>query len=183
MKISEEIDLLTQTKKWNELTAEERKLVEAEIGGESSYGHLRTVFFAIEEREGIALRPKQETLDSLKKAFRKHHQRDSLIAVVFSMKVPVFASIVLTAILCAAAWYFGRTSMPPVKPTTITLEKTDTVFVTRPDTITLTRVVYKTVYKDRPVVAAVTAKKSDYAKGVSMKEKEELDNFLVSGTR
>lgn len=182
MNTSEEIDLLIQTKKWNELSPEERGRVEQLVGGEEAYDRLRVLFFAMEKSDTLNMRPSPDTLKALKRKFREHHRVANPLASVLSFKLPAFAAIMLMVILSVASWYVAKRSVQP-EVTTITLEKTDTLFVTKRDTVTLTRVVYKTVYKDRPVVAAVEHDETDFVKSVNMQEKEELNNLLVSGTR
>lgn len=90
----------------------------------------------------------------------------------------------MSAFLGGLGWWIGQSSnsgsqLQMMNPVVVH----DTVFVaSKPDTIYTEKV----VYKDRQVIltrrASTDGNKSTEKNGISMKEKEELEKLLVSGT-
>lgn len=181
--MKEEIEILLETKNWSDLTEHERSFVLTEIKDEREYNQLRTFHFLSSDTE-TQLTANPAILKSLQKKFRTHHGKESFIRELIFYPVPGWATVVLFGLLVGG--YLISNTTRPVKSITKVETITDTVFVaSKPDTILIekpvTRVVYKYLQTKAPVVMA-TKHDDGGPSGVSMKDKEELDGLLVSGT-
>jgi len=80
-----------------------------------------------------------------------------------------------------SGWWLGQSEKPMSLTKIEQVLVRDTIYVaTKPDTV----VREKIIYRDRPVILTTTNPQNEtpITKGVSMKEKEDLDKLLVSGT-
>lgn len=175
---------LVQQKPYATLSPAEVEFVSQWVTSEQEYEYIRssgeklTQWFRINQ----VLGPDDQLQKRLQKQLRAVHKRESF----FGKAIKVGAGYSLTAILFAlAGWWLGQ--LRSNESTTRGLQTVylkDTVFVkTKPDTVFLDKI----IYRDRPFVLTVGAKKESEEdskgaiKGVSMKEKE-LDDLLVSGS-
>ncbi|CAN5394857.1 hypothetical protein BH10BAC4_BH10BAC4_24960 [soil metagenome] len=127
-----------------------------------------------------------EKLKSLKSIIRKEQRGAFAWYNLIQLKVPAY----VTALLVIFSGMVGWIGLPVGKKEIATLPpvKSDTIFVTKVDTVFKERIVYR-----QPVnVIAASLKKGEPAElqqkskptsvGVSMKDKEELNKLLVSGS-
>lgn len=187
MEAEEKLEHLIQTKNWGELTADEKHVVIEILGSEEAYQNLRNIDNSlIQERKSEVL-PQGHVLRSLKKEFGARHPRTSILDQFLGYRMPAYAAAIITAIVVVGAFYAGKQSIDqPIAQASFTPR--DTVYLsTVPDTVYLTKVVYRNVYRtQQQAVTSIVKNESRSAEhvtvGVNMKEKEELDNLLVSGT-
>ncbi len=166
-------------KSFSELSADELKLVNQFITNEQEYDAFR--MSGVDMRRWFLENPvagvNDKTLSGLKQELKRAHQSTVSFAwwkvsIGYAMAAIVFG---------LSGWWLGKSE----KPTTLTrIEQVlvpDTIYIaTKPDTV----VREKIIYRDRPVILTTTnpLNETPVTKGVSMKEKEELDKLLVSGT-
>lgn len=176
----ETFEKLISEKQYSELSVQEQQLVSQFVGSEQEYAQLRDS--GLEMKKWFVENPVQasdNTLGELKRELKRVHQP----YVGYSRwKVAIGYGIV--AILFAVGGWWSGQSQEPITLTNI--EKVlvhDTVFVaSKPDTILRDRI----IYRDRPPVILTTGsvpiESQKVTRGVSMKEKEDLDKLLVSGS-
>ena len=180
------LEELINAREWHELSAEEKQFILKELGPEAIFHSLKKVNTALASGQHSKVEPRDETLVMLKQKIRSKHREAFSLLRFLSMKTPAYATMLLVMIALFVGWISGKNN--PVEPIAVqTLYETDTVRVTAPaDTIFVTKV----IYRDRPplqqpimsVVQNSPMQKEVVPMGVSMKEKEELDNLLVSGS-
>jgi hypothetical protein len=183
------LDNLLGSKTWNELTAEEKTFVIEELGSEEQYNALRKVSLALVHTPKADLSPDPSIEKALKKKLKEKHSTATLWQSVFQFKVPAFASALLLILTAASSWHFGNKFSTQTEPAPRIVHVTDTVYVkSAADTVIVERVQYRYIQtKQEPdhafsIVNQVKQASTEDAKGINMKEKEELDNFLVSGS-
>jgi hypothetical protein len=188
MNTEERLDMLSQSKSWNELTDDEKKFALNELGTEEAYNSFRKVNDALADSKKAGLLPDQEILFSLKTKFRSKHEHASLLSRVIGFRVPAYATALLICVAAVCAWYVGIKTADPHLTLAPVIQK-DTVYLSAaPDTVYLTKVVYRNVYSNptkKTILSVASHEKelpASHERGVSMKEKEELDNILVSGS-
>lgn len=103
-------------------------------------------------------------------------ERKSVIRQMLAVKIPVWAAaaVVAIAMLMTMLLVSGNSGEPKVVEKFIV--KNDTLFVTRTDTVKIEKV----IYRDRGPAKIIQVRKND--SGSSMKDKEELQELLVSGS-
>jgi hypothetical protein len=185
--MEDRIEELLQTKTWDQLNGEEKKLVEEILGSRQAFENMKKIDLALSEKPAHIL-PESARLRFLKKHFQETHQANSVFVKLFAAKVPSYAVMVLVVLCVMSAWLLGRNSRDTKVISTAPVVNQDTVYLaSRPDTVFIEKVVYKNVYRERParsVVTVVNHSSSDLQQeiGVNMKEKSELDYLLVSGS-
>jgi hypothetical protein len=104
----------------------------------------------------------------------------------WQVKVPAWSTLLVAGCFAFGAWWFTSSSVKPIVEQQIVSSIVyDTVYVaSKPDTVFVQQV----VYRERPVlltktVNQVSTKSATNSNGINMKEKEELENLLVSGSR
>ena len=175
----EVFERLVSEKRYAELSGDELRLVNQFITNEQEYDAIRMSGLDMKRwfRENPVVGATDKTLSGLKREFKQAHRPQVSFAW---WKVTV--GYAMTAIMFGfGGWWLAQSE----KPTTLTrLEQVlvpDTIYVaTKPDTV----VREKIIYRDRPVILTTTNRQNEtpITKGVSMKEKEELDKLLVSGS-
>lgn len=176
----EKFEALLQGKSYGELTPAEWKFVNQWVESEEEYQALRSsaqqtaTWFKVNPVSA----PGNEVLAKLRRTLKKEkHSR----VVAFAVK-PIWGYAATALLFGGLGWWIGQPASTPVqKPIVEQVLVRDTVYMTvKPDTIFVERVVYR-----EPGILAKSPVKPEVQKdirGVSMKEKEELDKLLVSGT-
>jgi hypothetical protein len=177
----EAFEKLIAQKSYTQLLPAELKMVNQFVADEQEYETLRSSDLAMKAWfANNPVVPNDKTLTNLKLEFNKAHQRQvSLswwkVSIGYALAALVFG---------LSGWWLGQSASEKKAPLT-SIEKVlvhDTVYVaSKPDTIFTEKI----IYRDSPVILTTTNRQSEppVVKGVSMKEKEELDKLLVSGSR
>jgi hypothetical protein len=177
--MEEKLESLIQSKSWLELDDDEKTFVIEKIGSEARYDALRKVNRALVTAQKVDLSPDPSTLRDLHERLKQKRQPAFSL---WAYRMPAVASLLLFVLVGAAGWYVGRENS--IKATAF-IVKTDTVYLsTPPDTIYINKVVYRYVPKPQieDTKTIIVKNASTGSRGVSMKEKEDLEKLLVSGT-
>jgi hypothetical protein len=186
METEDRLERLIQSKAWSDLLEGEKEFVLQELGSEASYHAFRKTHLAMATFGKAKLLPDPRVLASLQSKMKQHHEQVSFFNRVFLFKVPAYAVVVLIGFISFFAW-LGR-SHPQSMVTESPVIQKDTVYIaSAPDTVYLTKVIYRNVYREQKAAVISVVENSDSGNmkssvGVSMKEKEELYNLLVSGS-
>jgi hypothetical protein len=182
--MDERIEELIQTRGWNELTPDEKKLIGELIGTEEQYEAMRKVTLGLSAVPKSDLDPSPAVLKSLRQTLRRQKGTSGFLAPVFSFRIPAYAVVLLLTAGVFITWRFQQPH-GPIQVSTNAIVTTDTVYIERPpDTVYVRQVVYR--YVNPPVekqkIFSVVREMDPGTVGVNMKEKEELENLLVSGS-
>ncbi|MGC4023341.1 MAG: hypothetical protein QM734_16045 [Cyclobacteriaceae bacterium] len=171
---------LLKQKSFKSLNEEERNFVFQFIGSEDEYESLRNTenelqaFFDREQK----LQPRNETLRKIKQS------RAIILPQNFWIRpsVPTYVVALLLIIGGAIGWWSGAQFGSEKIIVEKIVSHTDTLrIVSAPDTIVRERIIYlpsrKMILAGQP-----ETKEAVTTKGVNMKDKEELERLLVSGT-
>jgi hypothetical protein len=175
----EVFERLIAEKQYFELSTKELKLVNQFITNEQEYESFRMSGLTLKRwfRENPVVGVTDKTLYGLKQEFKRAHQPQ----VSFAWWKVTVGYAVAAIVFGFSGWWLGQSEKPMSITKTEQVLVRDTIFVaTKPDTV----VREKIIYRDRPVILTTTNPQNEtpITKGVSMKEKEELDKLLVSGT-
>ncbi|HQQ98439.1 MAG TPA: hypothetical protein PLX35_14305 [Cyclobacteriaceae bacterium] len=165
---------------WHELSESDRQWVSTLVSGETEYEALRYAELELLRHfAGSEIQPDEQLLHDLK-------QRINPLKPVQTRSLPYYSMGMAAALLIAFGWWMGLQWNQ--KPQTImpVASRVDTVFITKqPDTVWRDRVVYQKIVvasadssRMQPVVQGSLP---ETRRGISMKEKEELEKLLVSG--
>jgi hypothetical protein len=183
------LERLLESKTWNELTAEEKTFVIEELGSEEQYNAIRKVSLALVSMHKADLSPDPSLEKKLRKKLAEKHAVAPLWQSVFQLRVPALASALLVIVTALTSWYFGKQFATQPERSPQIVHVTDTVYLqTKPDTIVVERVRYRSMQRTNDqekvftVVNQVKHTETESVKSINMKEKEELENFLVSGS-
>jgi len=170
---------LVSEKRYSELSADELKLVNHFVTNEQEYDAFRISGLDMKRwfRENPVVDVTDKTFSDLKQEFNLVHQPQVSFAwwkvsVGYAMAAIVFGF---------GGWWLGQSEKPTSMSRIEQVLVRDTIYVTtKPDTV----VREKIIYRDRPFIVTTTKQQNEtpIIKGVSMKEKEELDKLLVSGS-
>ena len=183
--MEDRIEKLARSKKWSELTEDEKQLVLETFGSEVSYVAFQKTNLALKASKKSELLPEPRVISSLKSKFRSQRENPSVFSRFISLKIPAYAVVLLIAVLT----FFVRHE--PVGKSQVAIQpvvQKDTVYITSaPDTVFVTKVLYRNVCRTQSSVITTTLNNTESLPatsgvGVSMKEKEELDYLLVSGS-
>lgn len=187
----ERLEQLIQTKAFHELSEVEKEFVLEEFETEEQYKTMRKLTPLLSEMalNSEGMQPRPSTLESLKHSFVMRTSNDSVWSKLFGWRVPAYATALAVGISCVITW--SLTSKPVIEITEKPLFiKTDTVYLTsKPDTIFKEKVVYRFVKSVGETKSSIqrppdlASEKNAIPVGVSMKDKEELEKLLVSGSR
>ena len=179
------IENLLQTKTFIELTSEEKIWVGQWIASELEYENLRKSETKIKQyflKSENAV-PKPEGLNELKARLNLKQSRS---LNWWQAKLPAWSTLLVAICFGVGGWWLTSSSDKVItQPQQLTSVVYDTVYVaTKPDTVFVQQV----VYKERPVILTKSVQKAATkivvpSNGINMKEKEELENLLVSGSR
>jgi len=182
----EKLERLMQSKAFAELTTEEKLWVSQWIESETEYTNLRKANREISEQliSTNQAVPDPKILTHLKATLLAKQTVSQLNW--WQVKMPGWSTGVIASFFCVVGWWIGSSSnqvaAEQVYSSTILY---DTVYLaSKPDTIFVQQV----VYRERSLIAKTvkqleTLTTETPAKGINMKEKEELENLLVSGSR
>jgi hypothetical protein len=177
---------LLETKSFDELTSSEKEFVLEQLRSEDKYNTLRKISAAL-VADTAGLSPDPRILGDLKKALDRKRKSTSIFRQVLGFKVPAYA---VGMLLLFIAWFIGlnapqRMSKPPEK----SVAMNDTIFVkSASDTVFVERVIVKYLEpkaqapSDFSLVKQEVADHQKTSPGVNMKEKEELESLLVTGS-
>lgn len=178
----EKLEQLIQSKSYADLSEEEKEWVKKWVTISDEYNNLRSSEIEIRQYfRNTKITPSPETLTQLTTRLRKKpRERNSF----FWQLKPSFGSVLVSVFLGGLGWWIGQSSNDSTLIQAVnTLVVHDTIYVaSKPDTIYTEKV----VYKDRQVIltrsASTEGNKPIEKNGINMKEKEELEKLLVSGT-
>ena len=183
MENDERFEHLLQHYSYKELNDEDRQVTRHFVSSEEEYEALRKTTGRInhyfsEEKKTF---PRSEVWEKIKSTWRGSDK-----TAYHWTKTPMPAYAAALALIAAGSigWYAGSYYHAPNNSLQIT-QQVDTVFVSvRPDTVVRERVIY---VKDQspPTLLQVVGKNPEAtpaSRGVNMKEKEELEKLLVSGS-
>jgi hypothetical protein len=192
MKNEEELESIIRQKDFAALTGEERELVLQTIGSEEEYETIRKIELAVSgEKLRSTLEPHAQTLRALQQRMKKHSGSFEW-SDIFQVKVPAYVAV-LAALAISVIIFSLRSSSPAerlsLKRANVPLTRVDTVYITKTDTVIRERIVYRQVNQSRQVSIPLKStpeapvhQRQPSAAGFSMKEKEELNKLLVSGS-
>ncbi len=173
----DKLEKLMEEKAFSQLSVAEKEWVLRFVESDEEYDSIRSVDLLLNSIGTETLTPDPTIISRLK----TRGNRRSWIHSIFAAKVPAWA---FAAFLIGVfgAWYV----LPhqPVQPQIVEriTVKTDTLIVVRPDTV----IVRKVIYRERPANPFVQVRsgieQTPLPEGSTMKEKEELQTLLVSGT-
>jgi hypothetical protein len=175
------LELLMETKSFIQLSSEEREWVLNFVDSEEEYETIRSVDAMLMSigSESPELNP--ATIHKLKTHLKGNSP--TLLSRLFQQKVPAWGMAVV-ALIFMVAWVMIPTAEPSKQIVERFTVKSDTVFITRKDTVFINRV----VFRERPANPFIQTKSKqsiptpEGTNGSSMKEQEELQSLLVSGT-
>ena len=173
------IDHLIQTKHYEELSQEDKLLIEEHLGGKKSFEQYRILFketYATQERP-----VSRSVANNLSTRFKQKNR--PVWYSLFNYRIPAYASIMLIALIMTASWWWttSHPNMIEVTKEVYLPGKTDTLLVQLPpDTIVIEKVIQKTipVYITSNVPSEKTQESTE---GSSLAEQQDLTEFLVSG--
>jgi len=179
----ERLEQLIQRKSYFELSKEEKEWVSLWIKSQEEYENLRSSEIEVRKYfQYTSVTPNPETLERLTKHLRIR-SRES--AYLFWQLKPTFGALLISIFLGGLGWWIGNSSNnSPQAQALNPVVVHDTIFVaSKPDTVYTEKV----IYKERQIIMTRSAnttelKKSIEKNGINMKEKEELEKLLVSGT-
>lgn len=176
----EKFEALLQSKSYNELNPQELLIVNKWVQTAQEYEALRVSGKQIAawfKANPVGV-PDKSLLQQLKKSSKVQHQSIQNFWVK-----PIWSYVATAIVFGVLGWWIGQ---PQARPDPVTLVERitlrDTIYMTaKADTVYRERI----VYRDRPIVLTTQTRQTETKseKGVSMKEKEELDKLLVSGSR
>ena len=175
---------LLKTYEYRSLPLDEKAWVSQFVSSEEEYESLRRTTQEMEKHfTPASLSPAPGQLESLRQQWKAAHSiAPSGIRTLWS--VPAYAAVLALMLVGVIGWFAGsRTGLRPVYRDRL-VTHTDTVTImSRPDTILVERVIYRNVPALVPVtVSNKEEKKNAQTKGVNMKEKEELEKLMVTGS-
>ena len=183
----EKFEWLLEKRSYSELTEEERQWVKNFVSSEFEYESLRKVNSHLDNY----FSDKDKIVPSSKvwRAIKSHitlAKRSSEKSYWIAAPMPAYATLILLIVVCASSWYGGARYSSPIVTTRQILQRVDTVFITsKPDTVIRERIIYLKA-NSAPASLQVSNKYTEDVspkKGVNMKEKENLEELLVSGSR
>ncbi|HWA33347.1 MAG TPA: hypothetical protein VG737_04415 [Cyclobacteriaceae bacterium] len=189
MKDEDELESIIRQKDFASLTEKEKALVLQSIASEEEYEAIRKIELAMSDKSlRSTLDPDSRTLDVLKGRLKKQPAAFDW-RTIFQVRIPAYVAA-LGLILISALFFAYQPQVPGEnivqQKVDSSVVRIDTVFITKTDTIVRDRIVYRQVNltASPPTVdpATLVHQKQTTTSGVSMKEKEELNKLLVSGS-
>jgi hypothetical protein len=188
MQISNEerLDALMKVKSFQALTEDERSFVIQELGSEKHYTAMRKVSLALITSRA-ELSPDPSTIAALQSRMADQQQERAAVTI-WSWKMPAYATALIVVLTSTISWWIGSSQQKQGTQIVETVHR-DTVFLaSKPDTLYRERIVYRTIIKHKEEKERIQLAKtveSFQAKevGINMKEKQDLELLLVSGSR
>ena len=180
------MEALLESKAFDELTGEEREFVLKELGSEEQYHVLRKISAAL-VAEKADLSPDPRVLTRLRGELKKNAPVPWFRQVI-DYRVPAYLMIAPIVLIALGILWLNGNDDDAIRGETITTIQRDTLYVVTPaDTIFVDRVVVKYLKPQRSEDADYSLvrnnpEEANASEGVNMKEKEELERFLVSGS-
>jgi hypothetical protein len=182
----DKLERLLQDKNFAALTTEEKTWVSQWIESEIEYENIRRSESKIRQHfiNTAEFIPEANGLNELKATLRK---RTNQSMNWWQVKVPAWSTVLVALCFGVGGWWLTSLRNQPITQPQEVLSTIvyDTVYVaTKPDTVFVQQV----IYKEHPVLLTKSVKQVDNkskapSNGINMKEKEELENLLVSGSR
>jgi hypothetical protein len=179
----QKLERLLEEKSFDQLTHDEKEVVLQEFGSEEQYRLARKIGPALVKLK-TGLSPDPWILASLQDQV-KIHRRPSLWAGFFQARVPAYVMAGVCLAIVVMMWWLK----PVPEPAPVSVRRVrDTVYVaSAPDTVYRRKIVYRYRYVTvaAPTPAPASARVAEpvaESAGVTMKDKEELEKLLVSGS-
>jgi hypothetical protein len=183
----EEFEELLRQHSYGELTDNEKQWVSNFVSSETEYESLRKTnqqlsnYFS--EKTNLTPSPKVWTAIKSDLAMAK---KSASGGYWLSTPLPAYATLTLLLAVGALCWYGGSNFNSLNEAESQIVTRIDTIYIaSMPDTVVRERIVY---VKANPAPAIIQASTNQpqavpAMKGINMKEKEELERLLVSGSR
>jgi len=179
---------LLDEKSFDQLTPDERKVALHEFGSEEQYTLARKIGLAL-VRQKTGLSPDPWILASLHDHMVTRRS-PSRWASFFQAQVPAYVVVCASLAMAVAVWWLKP---EPPAPAQIVHVVRDTIYQAAiPDTVYRDKLIYRYRYRYRYITAAASqpvgnittaaTPASLVSEGVTMKDKEELEKLLVSGS-
>jgi|GEM_PF-1798227 len=183
----EKLEKLLECLVFSELSFEDKSFVINALGSEDEFTSLQKIEEILRSGElKSGLLPEPNAFDSIKKKMKERSSSTSWYDLLFR-KTPAYVTALLMIFSFGLAALFPLYVKQAEKVMVSTVVKKDTVFVTRIDTVFSERVIYRQAKTISPSFKEIQTAKAlerttPVSTGVSMKDKEELNKLLVSGS-
>lgn len=183
----EKFEQLLQKHSYSKLTEEEKQWVKNFVSSEFEYESLRQVnsqltnYFSDKNK----LAPDSKVWATIKEDIpqaKRYSERSYWIAA----PMPAYAALMVLILVSVLSWYGGVRYSSPKEYTQQKMPRVDTVFIaSKPDTVVRERIIYVKANSLPAVIQVSKIRTEDVPpkRGVNMKEKENLEDLLVSGSR
>lgn len=167
---------LLRSTPWHDLSESDRQWVSTLVSGEAEYEALRHAELELLRHfAGSEIQPDEQLLHDLKNRINPA-----------SRPLPYYSMGMAAVLLIAFGWWMGLQWNQQPQTILPVASRIDTVFITKqPDTVWRDRVVYQKILvasaDSSRLEPVVQRNVPETRRGVSMKEKEELEKLLVSG--
>ena len=178
---------LLQQHSFKDLSAEELQLVMGFVKSEEEYESLRQAEMQLNANllKQTALSPAANVWKRIKRS-RAESSAKSPQYFWVNAPVPAYATFLLLIGVGVLGWYAGSNYSPSKVLVNQIQPRVDTVFIaSKPDTVVREKIIYLNRQVMPPSVIQASVKHqhdNPTVKGVTMKEKEELEKLLVSGS-
>jgi hypothetical protein len=180
----ERLELLLSTKAWEQLSPDDKSMAIQELGSEEQYVLMRKIGQTLVSK-GPDLFPDPKILETIAAAFREQHKPAWQRALEY--RVPAYTLLIPLILLVAAALIPSKPEASTILTSNVESPGRDTLYVKQaPDTVVVERTIVRYIEKKSlavPVYTIVKTNEKDSGNdGVNMKENEELEKLLVSGS-
>jgi hypothetical protein len=182
----EEFEELLRQRSYAELTDNEKQWVTQFISSEAEYESLRQADKQLNHyiADTRKLTPSPKIWAAIKNDIAQN--KKAAKGYWLNTPVPAYATFLLLMVVGLFSWYGGSNYNSTTVYAPKVIAQIDTVFIaSKPDTIVRERIIYLKA-SPAPAITQTSTKQSQdvpYTKGINMKEKEELERLLVSGSR
>jgi hypothetical protein len=181
----ERLEFLLNTKTWDQLSNDEKALAIQELGSEEQYVLVRKIGLTLVSKEP-GLSPDPKILKNLDEAIRHLHKPAWQRMVEWRIPAYTLLAPLLIIVALGVAWLrpvknddVNRSNVSPARDTLYLTQAPDTIFVDRP----VIRYIERNVVPASAVFEVVKSQEpKETSDGVNMKENEELEKLLVSGS-
>jgi hypothetical protein len=182
MENREKLEQLLEHYSYEELADEERAWVNT-FSSQEEYEALRLLNKHLDFSYKQKTKPRPETWKKIK-TYQRANNRELRVFEWFKYPVPLYVQAAMLVAVGTLFFWIGSSYNSNTIFLDRTLTKVDTVFVpTKADTVFKQKIVYiKVVVPSNPSFEIEPDHKAVVSKGVNMKDKEELEKLLVSGS-
>lgn len=178
------LELLLSTKTWEELLPDEKALAILELGSEEQYVLMRKINQTLVSNESD-LSPDPKILNHITEVFTDLHKPVWRRALAW--RVPAYALVIPVSLLLVSVFWLTTKVEIPAPTANVIKTVRDTVYVKQsPDTVFIQKTLVRYIERKTTLVPAFTiAEPGETEKvnnGINMKENEELEKLLVSGS-